>query len=223
LSNEATFVDPQLQEALTRLINLPAGDGPNLEPRFVSLSADAQLIFEEYRKAQHDLRPRLEGREQEWCAKGPTHVLRLAGTIAFLDWAMRGSGDPAYACKDDPRFQAILRNAEEPIEIGELYMRRAVDLWRGYFWPHAQACLRQMGLSELHKDERRVLRWLKIERLGEVSREEVRRNALARKLDAEKVQTVLARLVAAGWLRERQQPTAGRTARRWEVNPLLFT
>jgi hypothetical protein len=135
---------------------------------------------------------------------------------------MRGSGDPAYAFKDDPSFQAILRNAEEPTEIGEVHMRRAVKLWREYFWPHAQACLRQMGLSDQHKLERRVLRWLRTEKLAEVSREEVRRDALARQLDAAKVQVVLDRLVTAGWLREWQEPTAGRTARRWEVNPVLF-
>ena len=89
------------------------------------------MVFEEFRKFQHEQRPRLEGREQEWCAKGPSHVLRLAGTLAYLDWSMRGGGDPTYEFKDDPHFQAILRNAEEPSEISEVYMRRAVDLWRG--------------------------------------------------------------------------------------------
>ncbi len=53
--------------------------------------------------------------------------------------------------KDDPQFQAIRRNAAEPTEISEVFMRRAVDLLQGYFWPHAQECLRQMGLSERHK------------------------------------------------------------------------
>jgi hypothetical protein len=101
-------------------------------------------------------------------------------------------------------------------------MQRAINLFQDYFWPHAQECLRQMGLSERHKAERRVLRWLKAVRLAEVSREDVRRDALARKYDADQVQTVLDRLVTAGWLRERQVPTAGRTAHRWEVNPMLF-
>ena len=151
LTNEARFVDAQLQEALTRLINLFAGDGPQLEPKFLALSAEAQIAFEEFRKFQHERRPRLEGREQEWWAKGPSHVLRLAGTLAYLDWSMRGGGDPGYALKDDPDFQAMRRDGEEPSEIEGVYMRRAVDLWRDYLWPHAQACLRRMGLSEQHR------------------------------------------------------------------------
>ena len=77
LTNEASFVDPQLQEALSRLINLPAGEGTQLEPKFLDLSAGAQMVFEEFRKFQHEQRPRLEGREQEWCSKGDAHVLRL--------------------------------------------------------------------------------------------------------------------------------------------------
>jgi hypothetical protein len=32
-----------------------------------------------------------------------------------------------------------------------------------------------------------------------------------------------AKLVKSGWLRETTTPTAGRTIRRWEVNPKLFT
>jgi hypothetical protein len=222
LTNEASFVEPQLQEALTRLINLQAGDGTQLEPQFLALSEEAQLAFEEFRKFQHELRSRLEGREQEWWAKAQSHVLRLAGTLAYLDWSMRGAGDPAYEFRDDPQFQVILRNAQEPSQIDELYMRRAIDMMRGYFWPHAQACLRQMGMSEQHRLERRVLRWLRVERSVEVSREQVRRDALARKFDAERVQTVLDRLVALGWLREREVPSGGRTSRRWDVNPILF-
>jgi hypothetical protein len=222
LTNEASFIDPQLQEALSRLIKLPAGEGTHLEPKLLDLSPEARTVFEEFREYQHERRARLEGRERQWCAKGPTHVLRLAGTLAHLDWSMRGGGDPGYAFKDDPQFQALLRNAEEPSEIDGACMRRAVDLWHDYFWPHAQACLRQMGLSEQNRLERRVLRWLKIEKRAEVSREEVRRDALARKFEAERVQAILDRLVVAGWLRERERATGGRPARWWEVNPLLF-
>ena len=37
----------------------------------------------------------------------------------------------------------------------------AVTLWREYFWPHARACIRQIGLTERHVEARRVLRWLR--------------------------------------------------------------
>ncbi len=81
LTNEASFVDPQLQEALSRLINLPAGDGPQLEPRFLDLSAEAQMAFEEFRKFQHEQRPRLEGREQEWCVEGRRSCAAAGGNV----------------------------------------------------------------------------------------------------------------------------------------------
>jgi hypothetical protein len=37
----------------------------------------------------------LDGREREWVAKGGTHVLRLSGTLAYLDWSMLGGPVPS--------------------------------------------------------------------------------------------------------------------------------
>ena len=75
-----------------------------------------------------------------------------------------------------------------------------------------------------HADARRVLRWAKANDRREVSREDLRREALGQHLDAEETQAVIDALVRAGWLREAtvklQGP--GRPARRWEVNPKLF-
>ena len=145
----------------------------------------------------------MDGREREWFAKGPTQVLRLAATLALMDWAWRG-GPP-------------------PSEVEAASVEPAVQLWRGYFWPHAVAAVRQVGVSDRHADARKVLRWLKANRKTEVGREEVRVEALAKRLDAEEVQTIINSLVRAGWLRERTVPTAGRYARRWEVNPQLYS
>ena len=57
-----------------------------------------------------------------------------------------------------------------------------------------------------------------------VSREDVRREALSRRLNADEVQTLIDGLVRAGWLREvtAKAEGPGRPARRWEVNPELF-
>ena len=57
-----------------------------------------------------------------------------------------------------------------------------------------------------------------------VSREEVRREALAQRLDAGETQALLDMLVRAGWLREVPVKVSGpgRPPRRWEVNPRLF-
>ena len=60
-------------------------------------------------------------------------------------------------------------------------------------------------------------------RREEVSREDVRREALAQKLDAEQTSDLLNVLVKAGWCRETDASKArGRRARRWRFSPLLF-
>ena len=56
----------------------------------------------------------------------------------------------------------------------------------------------------------------------EVSREDIRRDALGRSLDADQTQSLLDGLVRAGWLREITTRTLGRTRRRWQVNPVIY-
>jgi hypothetical protein len=82
--------------------------------------------------------------------------------------------------------------------------------------------IRQIGLTDQHADARRVLNWIRTKGQHEVSREELRREALGRRLDATQTQKLIDRLCQAGWLREKIIPTAGRHARRWEVNAKLF-
>ena len=203
LSNEVTEIEPEIQNALTRLINLPAGDDGVFAPRTVDLSADAVLAFETFRSFLAQLKPDLDGREREWVAKGGTHVLRLSGTLAYLDWAMLGGA--------------------EPQSIGEQYVEAAVRLWREYFWPHGQAVLRQIGLTEKHTNARRALYWIRTNRKAEVSLFDIRREALGRRLDAEQTRSLLDGLVRAGWLKLVTTKTDGRAIHRWQVNPLLFS
>ena len=148
-------------------------------------------------------REALDGREREWWAKTQAHVLRLAGTLAYLDWALRGGPEPSL-------IEAQVIDA-------------AVRLVRDYFWPHARAALRQIGLSERHVTSRRVLRWIRLNQHSEISLKDIRRNALGHTLDAEQTERLLDRLVTAGWLRmEIEKPTgAGRPSKRWTVNPTL--
>jgi hypothetical protein len=80
LSNEVTEIEPEIQNALTRLINLPADEDGVFAPRTVDLSAEGTATFETFRTFLAQLKPELDGREREWVAKGGTHVLRLSGT-----------------------------------------------------------------------------------------------------------------------------------------------
>ena len=78
----------------------------------------------------------------------------------------------------------------------------AGKLVREYFWPHSRAALRRAGISQRHNDERAVLVWARARGKEEVSREDVRQNALSKRLDAEQTQRLLDGLVKAGWLRQ---------------------
>jgi len=203
LSNEVTEIEPEIQNALTRIINLPAEEEGVFAPRTVDLSLEAVSAFENFRTFLAQLKLELDGREREWVAKGGTHVLRLSGTLAYLDWAMLGG--------------------TEPQSVGQQYVAAAIRLWREYFWPHSRTALRQIGLSEKHTNARRVLRWLATHRKAEVSLLDIRREALGRHLDAKDTRSVLDDLVCAGWLKLVTTSTAGRAIHRWQVNPQLFS
>jgi len=137
--------------------------------------------------------------------QAPAHVLRLAGTLCLVDWAIRGGA--------------------EPTKIGVDFISAAIRLVRGYFWPHARAALRQVGLTERHINARRVLRWIRAQGKRAVSLKDIRRDALGQRLDAAETIHLLETLTRFGWVREKPSndaPKAGRPVRRWEINPSLF-
>jgi Protein of unknown function (DUF3987) len=204
LTNEVAEVEPEIVNALSRIIDLECGDADNFAPRDVALSPEATEAFERFRQFQHSSKEGLEGREREWWAKSPAHVLRLAGTLSYLSWAMAGGGS-------------------EPEQIELEFVEAAIRLVRDYFWPHSRAALRQIGLNERHANARRALRWIRAQSKKEVSLKDIRRDALNQSLDADQTQALLDGLTKAGWLRQTNKPTAGRPIRRWEVNPKLFS
>ena len=204
LNDEALEIDPDILNALSRLNDLAELADGRLVKHWLGLSEGARLKFEQFRKFAHLEREAVDGREREWLAKSPAHVLRLSGTLCLLDWAMQGGPIPA--------------------EVGAGHMGAAIQLVRDYFWPHARASLRQIGLTERHIHARRVLRWIRARGKAELSREEVRREALGQKLDADQTDGVLEALTRASWVRELEiVSSGGRPARRWQVNPLLVT
>jgi hypothetical protein len=216
LSNEADEVEPELQNALTALIRLPAEDDEEVfTSQAIWLSNDAIAEFEEFRKWADKTKRGLGGHELHWFVKGETTVLRLAGTLAYMAWAI-ALGAPSKNGLDG------ITGDLEPKTIDEQFMIAAIRLWREFFWPHARAALRQIGLSDRHKNARIALRWIKVHGKNEVSGEDIRREALGQKLDAEETQKLFDSLERAGWARKHTNKTAGRPRHRWEINPKLF-
>jgi len=205
LTDDVTEVEPELLNALCRIVDLPAGEDDVFSPRDVPLSPNARTQFEQFRQFQHRGKDALDGREREWWAKGPSQVLRLAGTLCYLDWAIEGG--------------------PEPQSVVVQFIEAAVRLWRDYLWPHSRAAMRQIGLTDHHAEARRVLRWIRAGRRHLVSREDVRRDALSQRLNADEVQSIIDELVRAGWMQEvtARAGGPGRPARRWEVNPKLLS
>ena len=202
LTNEVAEVEPEIVNALGRLVNLTDGQ-ETFAPRHVSLSPAASEEFEEFRSFHYHNKDALDGREREWWAKAPANVLRLAGTLSYLAWAMVGGPLPE--------------------RIEEEFLRSAIHLVRDYFWPHSRAAIRQIGLNERHANARRLFRWILARKKDEISLQDARRDALGQSLDADQTQELLAKMEKAGWLRMKTGRTAGRSKHRWEVNPKLFS
>ena len=142
LSNEALEIEPDIQNAITRVDKLAelTAEG-TLVIRNIPLAPEASDQFAQFLQFAHRGKDAFEGREREWWAKMSAHVLRLSGALTYLPWALEGGPEPAT--------------------ISGSAMSSAIRLVRDYFFPHARACLRQIRLTERHANARRVLRWLK--------------------------------------------------------------
>lgn len=204
LSNDVAEVEPEIVNALSELARLgePNSDG-TFNSRAIPLSPSAAAEFETFRQFLHAGKNELDDREREWWAKGAAQVLRIAGTLAMLEWAWRNDGP-------------------EPREISEELIEAAACLWRDYFWLHSRTALRQLGATKKRSNERRVLRWVKKTRPEILSIKAVRRDALAQAMDAKETEHLLDGLSSSGWLRKHTSQTGGRPAHRWAVNPILY-
>jgi hypothetical protein len=204
LSNEVAEVEPEIFNALSRLVRLGEPEVDDVfVPRSIPLSSEAAGSFERFRQFLHETKDGLEDRECEWWSKGAAQVLRIAGTLAMLEWSWNGGA--------------------EPDSIDLVHLDGAVVLWRDYFWPHSRAALRQMGASRRQYRERRVLIWLRKQGAGraELSVKDIRRELFGHTLNAREAEALLESLAGAGWLKKQSEITRGRPAHRWLVNPLL--
>ena len=206
LTDDAAEIEPEVVNALLRLIKLPCE--ADVFGGQVPLSAVARERFEQLRQFLHAGRDALDGRDREWWSKVQANVLRLAGTLCFLDWAIKDDGSPEPQCVD------------------EVFMSAAARLACEYFWPHSRAALRQIGLSERHANLRRALRWIRAAGKTEVSIRYIRRDALGGSIDADTTLDLIDRLVNSGWLlaapAKPSGPKGRKPSRRWQVNPLLW-
>ena len=207
LNNDADEIDADIYNIISRILTLAelTQEG-RLVSHSIGLDPEAAERFAQFAQFAHREKSAFEGREREWFAKATAHVLRLANTLTYVEWA-------------------LTTDSTKPVTVNKATIEAAIGLVRDYFWPHARACLRLIGLTEKHTNARRALLWIRAKERIEVSREEIRRDALSQRLDAEETTALLAALCKSGWLREEVTepgPQGGKPARRWPVNPILL-
>lgn len=206
LNNDAQEIDADIQNILLRILTLAEFDGGgSLLRLFIGLDHDATEGFAQFAQFAQQEKSAFEGREREWFAKATAHVLRLALTLTYIEWALNGE-------------------SEKPKAITGTAMKAAIRLVGDYFWPHARACLRLIGLTDRHSHARQALLWIRAKGRNAVSREDIRRDALSQRLDATQTDALLKSLCDSGWLREEvtaARPQGGKPVRRWLVNQKL--
>jgi hypothetical protein len=197
---------PDDETALVRLQKIARLSASADAPLVLGFEIEAVLLLDRFLAELNSQARTLEGLEAGWVGKGAGTVVRLAGVLALLDWSER---DGATAVPPGP--------------IGREAAQQAIGLWIHYFRAHARGVFTQAGRADRDRHARRVVRWLQTMAVEEVSREQVRREALAHAVDAEGADKVIARLTAGGVLRLLPTPKGrGRPAKRWEVNPAML-
>ncbi len=189
--------------ALTRLRRISGISGDAETPRVLTFDSGALRLLDEFCAGQHDDAGNFAGLEAGWFGKGRGHVVRLAAMLTLLAWS---------EC-----------DGQAPRTISTDAVRDAADLWADYFWPVARNIFSSTGTTLADTETRKVVRWLKKSQVEAVSREDLRVEALGRKLKANQIDELIERLVDGGVLRPAIAVSKGpgRPASRWEVNPAL--
>jgi len=199
---------PQLREseAVAALERIAAVAGDPLAPLALSLDDSALQAFDRHLAQLHEALRASDGVQAAWLGKGRGMVARLASALALLRWAANASSV-----------------APPPRQILGETMVAACTLWE-YFRQHADAVLARAFPSKVDDLARRVLAWIGDRRVAELSREEVRREALHQAVDADQTLAVIRVLEGAGFLREAEAEPGkrGRRPMRWHVHPALI-
>ena len=201
----ALRADAADDESVRGLLRRIVGIGGTLaEPGTIDFETEAITRFEQLLPQVRQRWRDAEGWEAAWLGKGAGTIVRLSGLLTLMHWAQDS--------KDEvPQEGVTAARLEE-----------AYALWADYFHPHAIRVFGQAGSDNRDSTARRVARWLHRAGLAEVSREDIRRDALCQTVNSEGADQVIARLEAGGVLRPlavQSGERGGPRRRRWEVNP----
>jgi hypothetical protein len=193
-------------DAVNALQRIARAAGNPAAPLVLQLNDQALKHLDGHLSLLHQELQRCDGVEAAWLGKGRGTVVRLALALALLDWAANASSA-----------------ASSPTAIAGETMFQACRLW-DYFRSHARAVLARAFPSDGERLMRRVLGWIRARGAAQISREDVRRDALGQALSAHQSLQVIVSLERAGFLRKAvyEPDGAGRPPLRWDVNPALI-
>ena len=196
---------PDDGEALSRLRRIARKVVTIRDPLMLVVDERGLAALDTFMAKVHAALGEAEGLEEAWLGKGRGTVMRLAGILELLDWSATGSSGP-------------------PGHIGRERIEEAAALWEGYFRPHATSLFMQTAPTTTELQARRAARWLRSRGMPCVTREQIRRDALSRTVNAFGADQVLYRLRTANIVREVPdgwRATGGRPINMWQVNPAL--
>jgi hypothetical protein len=194
--------DESVRVMLGRILHLAS---TVMNPGVLEVEPEAVVRLEQLLPLVRERWRDAEGWEAAWLGKGAGTIVRLAGLLTLMHWAQES--------KDEvPQEGVTARRLDE-----------AFALWADYFHPHAVSVFEQAGSGDRDGAARRAARWLRRAGLDQVSREDIRRDALCQTVNAEGAEQVIARLEPGGMLRAIPVHIngRGRPFRRWEVNPIF--
>jgi hypothetical protein len=196
-------------EAVNALQRIARAVGTPEKPLVLAFEDQAVTVFDTCLERLHGETLRAEGLLAGWLGKGRGTVARLAAVLALLDWT---ANRPS--------------NAPPPTVITAQHLHAAWNLWERYYRPHARAVFDRAGPSDRARKARQVIGWIRARGATQISREDVRREALRQTVKATGADEVILALEQAGVLREvvdeEEYPSRGRPVRRWQVNPGLL-
>ena len=196
-------------EMVNALQRIARAVGTPEKPLVLAFEDQAVTVFDGCLERLHGETLRAQGLLAGWLGKGRGTVARLAAVLALLDWTANRPN-----------------NAPPPAVITALHLHDAWELWDRFYRPHAQAVFDRAGPSDRDRKARQVIGWIRAHDATEISREDVRRDALRQKVNAAGADEVIEALEEAGVLREvddeEDDRGPGRPARRWQVNPALL-
>jgi Protein of unknown function (DUF3987) len=196
---------PREDEAVTMLHRIGGAVGTPERPLTLAFDGEAVKSVEHFLTwLQEEIRG-TEGAEAGWLGKGRGTVVRLAAIFALLDWSRHAA------------------TARPPGTVRRDHVEAAARLWRDDFRPHGRAVLDRCAPSDFERQVRRGVRWLKkAGAKAEIVREEVRRHALGKTVNAGQTGLVLKRLWRSGVLRPaaHDPPSQGACSPQcWEIKP----